>query len=94
MTCAPSPASSEVALAVQCVDGSRHQVKFTDSSTSLWDVLVKVGVVSDTGESVVSGEPVVVYMNTHVCGEGALRGRSLKDLGLTAGRAALRCGCV
>ena len=55
---------------------------------------MKVGVVSDTGESVVSGEPVVVYMNTHVCGEGALRGRSLKDLGLTAGRAALRCGCV
>ncbi len=72
-------------LAVQCEDGSRHQAKFSDPLTSLWDVLERVGVVNEP-----SGEPVMVYMNTQVCGEEALKKKSLKDLGLTAGRAALR----
>ncbi len=72
-------------LAVQCEDGTRHQVKFSDPLTSLWDVLERVGVVNEP-----SGEPVMVYMNTQVCGKEALRGKTLKDLGLTAGRAALR----
>ena len=83
--------SSEVVLAVQCEDGSRRQEKFTDpKSTSLWDVLVKVGVVSDMG----GREPVVVYMNSQVCGESDLRTKTLKDLGLSSGRAVVRCGSL
>lgn len=80
----------EITVAIQCVDGSRHQATFTDSTISLWTVLQEVGVVSQPRD----GTPVVVYMNAEVCGEDALREKSLKDLGLTQGRAALRCVCV
>ncbi len=80
-----SPPGS-VVLAVQCEDGSRRQARFTDPTTSLWDVLQEVGVVKEG----MQGEPVVVYMSTQVGGETDLRRRSLSDLGLTNGRAALR----
>lgn len=56
-------AGTEVLLAVQCEDGKRVQGKFDPSSTSLWEVLTKLGICEFEGGRF---EPVIAYTNNQV----------------------------
>ncbi len=78
-------------IAVQREEGARVQGNFSPR-LSLWDVLTQLDVVGGNKEAgpVEGVEPVVTYMAHQVCGEGPLREKTLRQLGLSAGRAVIR----
>nr|XP_046261757.1 tether containing UBX domain for GLUT4 [Scatophagus argus] len=80
-------ADSQVRIALQMEDGSRHQGSFS-CGQSLWELLTHFPQIS---VSELSGStPVCVYMRDEVSGEEALKRTTLKSLGLTGGSAILR----
>lgn len=77
---------TKVTIAVTLESGDRKMAEF-DSMTTLWDVIKgTVGQVPvEKGHSV-----VCVYMRKEVIGESELKSTTLRSLGLTSGRAAVR----
>ncbi len=84
-------------IAVQREEGARVQGNFSPG-LSLWDVLTQLDVVGGNKEAepvegagpVEGVVPVVTYMAHQVCGEGPLREKTLRQLGLSTGRAVIR----
>lgn len=89
----------EVIIALQLENGERLQGSFSPNTT-LWDLLqhwesksenISPGQLTATdSSSVPPTHPVCIYMREEVIGEMALQSTSLRKLGLTGGKAALR----
>ncbi|XP_061578473.1 tether containing UBX domain for GLUT4 [Cololabis saira] len=82
-------AESQVRIALQMEDGSRHQGSFT-SGQSLWELITNFQHISESELSKPGSTPVCVYMRDEVSGEEALKKATLKSLGLTGGNAIVR----
>ncbi|XP_071797676.1 tether containing UBX domain for GLUT4-like [Asterias amurensis] len=91
---------STVVIALQTESGQRLQNEFVPS-VSLWDVLLHTeskdsayaGKLASSSQSDDAGKiihPVCVYMRQEVVGEAWLRATTLRSLGLTGGKAAIR----
>ncbi|KAK5866527.1 hypothetical protein PBY51_020713 [Eleginops maclovinus] len=79
-------ADSQVRIALQMEDGSRHQGSFSCGQT-LWELLTHFPQIS---VSETESTPVCVYMRDEVSGEEALKKTTLRSLGLTGGNAIVR----
>ena len=94
-----SRVEQEVVIALQLENGERLQGSFLPTIT-LWDLLLYWESNSDSitsgqltrtdSSSVPPTHPVCIYMREEVIGEFALKNTSLRKLGLTGGKAAIR----
>lgn len=78
-------AESPVTIGLQLENGSRLLGEFI-AADSLWDVLEKLC----PDEATSSEPPVIIYMRREIYGQQSLRDTTLKQLGLTHGKAILR----
>ncbi|XP_046995086.1 tether containing UBX domain for GLUT4 [Schistocerca americana] len=76
---------SEVTVALQSESGSRNMGSFVPTD-NLWDIVQKL---CPEGTDI-SSNPVVIYMRSEVVGVQKLRETTLRNLGITGGRAMLR----
>lgn len=92
-------AETDVTIALQLENGERVQQEF-NPGTSLWDILLfwenkpdrpyKGSLAKVDKTQSPSIQPVCVYLREEITGELALRETTLRSLGLTGGRAAIR----
>ncbi|CAH0694121.1 unnamed protein product [Spodoptera exigua] len=76
---------SNVTIGLQLEDGERRTADFSPN-TSLYDLVISLA----PGELNSLEHPTIMYMRHEVVGENALRGKTLRQLGLIGGRAILR----
>ncbi|CAB3251643.1 unnamed protein product [Arctia plantaginis] len=76
---------SNVTIGLQLEDGERRTADFSPTTT-LYDLVISLA----PSEIGLIQQPTILYMRQEVVGESALKGKTLRQLGLIKGRAILR----